>query len=63
MVIKILVLIGIIAIIDFFTIVEMRMRDTTLESALETAPITTILKSIFYIYLIWVWIGTWYRFS
>jgi hypothetical protein len=59
MVIKILVLIGIIGIISFLTKVEMEMRDTTMDNAFEIAPITTILKTIFYIYLMWVWIGTW----
>lgn len=59
MVIKILVLIGIIGIISFLTKVEMRMRDTTIDNSFEIAPITTILKTIFYIYLMWVWIGTW----
>lgn len=60
MIIKILVLIGIIGIISFLTRVEMRMRGETVDDILATAPITTILKSIFYIYLMWVWIGTWY---
>ena len=59
MIIKILVLIGIIGIISFLTRVELRMRDETLENVLATAPVTTIMKSIFYIYLMWVWIGTW----
>jgi hypothetical protein len=59
MVIKILVLIGIIGIISFLSKVEMKMRDTTIDNAFEIAPITTILKTIFYIYLMWVWIGTW----
>lgn len=60
MIVKILVLIGIIGIISFLTKVEMKMRDTTIDDAFEIAPITTILKTIFYIYLMWVWIGTWY---
>jgi hypothetical protein len=59
MIIKILVLIGIIGIIAFLTKVEMKMRDTTMDNSFEIAPITTILKTIFYIYLMWVWIGTW----
>lgn len=59
MIIKILVLIGIIGIVSFLTNVEMKMRDTSMEGAFEAAPITTILKTIFYIYLMWVWIGTW----
>lgn len=60
MIIKILVLIGIIGIISFLTRVEMKMRDETIDNAFEVAPITTIMKTIFYIYLMWVWIGTWY---
>lgn len=60
MIVKILVLIGIIAIIDFFTIVEMKMRGEKIESLLDNVYTITILKAIFYIYLIWVWIGTWY---
>ena len=59
MIIKILVLIGIVGIISFFTRVEMKMRDTSMENSFAIAPITSILKTIFYIYLIWVWIGTW----
>lgn len=57
MLIKILVLIGIIGIVAFLTKVELRVREETTGEA--TAPITTILKTIFYIYLMWVWIGTW----
>ena len=60
MIVKILILIGIIAIIDFFTIVEMKMRGEKIESLLDNVYTITILKAIFYIYLIWVWIGTWY---
>lgn len=60
MIVKILVLIGIIGIIAFLTKVEMGMRNTTMDNSFEIAPITTILKTIFYIYLMWVWIGTWY---
>jgi hypothetical protein len=59
MIVKILVLIGIIGIISFLTKVEMKMRDTTMDNSFEIAPITTIMKTIFYIYLMWVWIGTW----
>lgn len=60
MIVKILVLIGIVGIISFLTKVEMKMRHTSMDNTFDIAPITTILKTIFYIYLMWVWIGTWY---
>lgn len=60
MIVKILVLIGIIGIISFLTRVELGMRNETIDNPFAVAPITSIMKAIFYIYLIWVWIGTWY---